>query len=155
METFNILAIVLFSISLLIALINFYYTIKIKKKYEKLDIDLIKGEKLSDVLKKYIDQLNELNNKDNQIIDYCNKLNQEVNKSITKIGLIKYNLYNTTKHDLSFALALLDKSNSGVVINSVYGIDSSNVYCKLIINGNSKNKLSEEEKEALNIAINK
>ncbi len=155
METFNILTIILFLISLIISLINFYYTIKIKKKYEKLDIDLIKGEKLSDVLKKYIEQLNQLNIKDNQIIDYCNKLNFELNKSITKVGLIKYNLYNTTKHDLSFALALLDKANNGIIINSVYGIDSSNVYCKLITNGNSKNKLSEEEKEALNIAINK
>ena len=155
METFNILIIILFFISLVISLINFYYTIKIKKKYEKLDIDLIKGEKLSEVLKKYIEQIEQLNCKDNQIIDYCNKLNQEINKSITKVGLVKYNLYNTTKHDLSFALALLDKQNNGIVINSVYGIDSSNVYCKLIKNGDSKNKLSEEEKEAIEIAMKK
>lgn len=155
METFNIITIILFSISILIALINVYYTIRLKKKYEKLDIDLATGEKLSDILKKYIEQMDELNNKDNQIIDYCNKLNQKLRKSITKIGLVKYSLYNTTKHDLSFALALLDKENDGVVINSVYGIDSSNVYCKLITRGNSKNKLSEEEQEALNIAINK
>ena len=155
METFDIIIITISIISLIIAIISIYYTIKTKNKYEKLAIKLGKGENIIDILKKYILQVNELEKKDNQIIEYCNKLNSEINKSIKKFGLVKYNLYNTTKHDLSFALALLDNENSGVVINGVYGVDNSNVYCKLITNGNSKNKLSEEEKEALKIAMNK
>ena len=64
-------------------------------------------------------------------------------------------MYNTTKNDLSFALALLDNENNGVIINSIYGIDYSNVYCKLIIKGKCKDRLSKEENEALDIAKGK
>ena len=73
--------------------------------------------------------------------------------NILIIGIVKYNLYNTTRNDLSFAIALLDRDNTGVVINSVYGIDNSNVYCKRIVKGTSKDKLSIEECEAIKNAI--
>ena len=155
MEGINILIFIFSIVSLIIALISIYFSIKTKNKYEKLAIKLGNGENISDVLKDYITKVNDLDKKDDQIIDYCNKINEEINKSIKKVGLVKYNLYNTTKHNLSFALALLDNRNNGIIINSIYGVDYSNVYSKLIIDGKAKEKLSEEEKEALNIAINK
>lgn len=155
METFNIISLCLSFISIVIAIISIAYTLKTKKKYEKLAIKLGKGEDISDILKKYILQVDDLNKKDDAIINYCNNINEEINKCIKKVGLIKYNLYNTTKNDLSFALTLLDRENNGLIINSIYGVDYSNVYCKLVINGKAKEKLSSEEKESLKIAINK
>ena len=141
--------------SLVIALISIYFSLKTKKRYEKLAIKLGNGQNIVDILKDYINKVNNLDKKDDQIIEYCNKINEEINKNIKKIGLIKYNLYNTTKNDLSFALALLDNENNGVIINSIYGIDYSNVYCKLIIKGKCKDRLSKEENEALDIAKGK
>lgn len=141
--------------SLIIALISIYFSLKTKKRYEKLAIKLGNGQNIVDILKDYINKVNDLDKKDDQIIEYCNKINEEINKNIKKIGLIKYNLYNTTKNDLSFALALLDNENNGVIINSIYGIDYSNVYCKLIIKGKCKDRLSKEENEALDIAKGK
>ena len=155
MEGINILIFIFSIVSLIIALISIYFSIKTKNKYEKLAIKLGNGENISDALKDYITKVNDLDKKDDQIIDYCNKINEEINKSIKKVGLVKYNLYNTTKHNLSFALAMLDNKNNGIIINSIYGVDYSNVYSKLIIDGKAKEKLSDEEEEALNIAINK
>ena len=155
MDNINILMTVISISSLIIALISIYYTTKTKKRYEKLVMKLGNGQNIIDILKEYINKVNDLDKKDDQIIEYCNKLNEEINKNISKVGLIKYNLYNTTKNDLSFALALIDKENNGVIINSIYGVDYSNVYCKLIINGKCKDRLSTEENEALNIAKNK
>ena len=142
-------------ISLIIALISVYFTLKMKKRYENLAKKLGQGQNITDILKDYINKVNDLDKKDDQIIEYCNKINEEINKNIKKIGLVKYNLYNTTKNDLSFALALLDNENNGVIINSIYGIDYSNVYCKLIIKGKCKDRLSKEENEALDIAKGK
>ena len=155
MDNFNILMIAISASSLIIALISIYFSLKTKKRYEKIAMKLGNGQNIADILKDYINKVNDLDKKDDQIIEYCNKINEEINKNIKKIGLIKYNLYNTTKNDLSFALALLDRENNGVIINSIYGVDYSNVYCKLIIKGKSKERLSTEENEALNIAINK
>ena len=154
MDNFNIMMIISIC-SLIIALISIYFSLKTKKRYEKLAIKLGNGQNIADILKDYINKVNDLDKKDDQIIEYCNKINEEINKNIKKIGLIKYNLYNTTKNDLSFALALLDNENNGVIINSIYGIDYSNVYCKLIIKGKCKDRLSKEENEALDIAKGK
>ena len=155
MENINIITMVISAISIIIATISIYYTIKTKRRYEKLAMKLGKGENISDILKDYISKVDEIEKKDEEIILYLNKINDVSKQYIAKVGLVKYNLYNTTKNELSFALALLDRENNGIVINSIYGIDSSNVYCKLIKNGNSKNKLSEEEKEAIEIAMKK
>ena len=154
MDNFNIMMIISIC-SLIIALISIYFSLKTKKRYEKLAIKLGNGQNIVDILKDYINKVNDLDKKDDQIIEYCNKINEEINKNIKKVGLIKYNLYNTTKNDLSFALALLDNENNGVIINSIYGVDYSNIYCKLIVEGKSKDRLSAEENEALNIAKNK
>ena len=154
MDNFNIMMIISIC-SLIIALISIYFSLKTKKRYEKLAIKLGNGQNIADILKDYINKVNDLDKKDDQIIEYCNKINEEINKNIKKIGLIKYNLYNTKKNDLSFALALLDNENNGVIINSIYGIDYSNVYCKLIIKGKCKDRLSKEENEALDIAKGK
>ena len=155
MEGINILIFIFSIVSLIIAVISICFSVKIKNKYEKLAIKLGNGENISDVLNDYITKVNDIKKKDDQIIDYCNKINEEINKNIKKVGLVKYNLYNTTRHNLSFALALLDNRNNGIIINSIYGVDYSNVYSKLITDGKSKEKLSAEEEEALNIAINK
>ena len=154
MDNFNIMMIISIC-SLIIALISIYFSLKTKKRYEKLAIKLGNGQNIVDILKDYINKVNDLDKKDDQIIEYCNKINEEINKNIKKVGLIKYNLYNTTKNDLSFALALLDNENNGIIINSIYGVDYSNIYCKLIVEGKSKDRLSAEENEALNIAKNK
>ncbi len=141
-------------LSLLISIVSILITNKTKKRYEKYVEVLGNGKDIAENLKKYIDQVNNLNNKDDQIIDYCNKINNELAKSITKIGLVRYDTYNNTKNKLSFALALLNRENSGIILNSIYTVDDSNIFSKPIINGNSKYQLSSEEKEAVNKAIN-
>ena len=71
-----------------------------------------------------------------------------------KIGIVRYNAFKDVGSDLSFTLAILDDYNNGVVLNGIYARDSSNIYAKPIEKGPSKYILSEEEKEAVNKAIN-
>ena len=80
-------------------------------------------------------------------------MEQNMNKCIQKVGMIRYNPYQNTGSDLCFALALLDFEDSGVVINGVYSRDNTtNTYAKPIEKGKSKYTLVKEEEEALNIA---
>ena len=58
-------------------------------------------------------------------------------------------MFENNRSKLSFALALLDRKNTGVVINSIYAEDNSNVYAKPVVNGVSKYQLSFEEEEAI------
>lgn len=154
MDTLEIVEIAIVGFSLLISLICFYYTFKTKRRYEKLALRLGNNTDISVMLKSYIDKVNELEKKDDQIIEYCNKINEELLKTIKKVGLVRYNSYGNTKNKLSFTLALLNNENSGIVLNSIYGEDSSNIYAKPIVKGKSQYNLSEEEIDAVGEAIN-
>ena len=113
------------------------------------------GKDFAKMLESYVSQVDKLNKRDDQIIQVCNNINNELAHCIKKVGLYKYDAFGNTKNNLSFALALLDRENNGIVINSIYGQDNSNVYSKPVIKGTSKYNLSYEEKEAINNAIEK
>ena len=55
---------------------------------------------------------------------------------------------------LSFSLALLNRKNDGFIINAMHSREGCYTYIKEIISGNSVILLSEEEKEALEEAVN-
>ena len=86
-------------------------------------------------------------------MNYFEHLNNELARTTQKVGLYRYDAYNNTKNKLSFTLALLNRENSGVVLNSVYGMDNSNIYAKPVKKWKSKYNLSFEEEEAIKIAI--
>lgn len=71
-----------------------------------------------------------------------------------KIGLVKYDAYQTMGGKLSFSLCLLDEANDGFIINSVHSTEGCFFYVKEIKEGESKITLSEEEDMALRIATN-
>lgn len=55
---------------------------------------------------------------------------------------------------LSFALALLDEKNNGFIINSVHSSEGCYSYTKRVLDGDSQIALSNEEKVAVERAVN-
>lgn len=51
------------------------------------------------------------------------------------------------------ALAILNDNNTGIVLNGIYGRDTSNIYAKPVTEGKSEYALSKEEKEAIERAM--
>ena len=72
-----------------------------------------------------------------------------------KTGLVKYDAFREMSGKLSYALVLLDKENNGVMINSMYSREGCYSYVKTIVGGKCSIEMSEEEQEALKIAVNK
>jgi hypothetical protein len=78
---------------------------------------------------------------------------EKINVSnIQKIGLVRFNPFEDLGGDQSFSLALLDRNDNGIVITSLFLKEGNRIYSKLIENGNSKYKLTPEEKLAISIA---
>lgn len=71
-----------------------------------------------------------------------------------KIGIVKYDAFREMGGQLSFSIAMLDQKDNGYIINSVHSANGCYVYTKEIENGQSAIELSEEEKDALQKAIN-
>ena len=76
-------------------------------------------------------------------------------KTVCKVGLVKYDAFNKMGGKLSFSLAMLNEKSSGVILNSMHGPEGSYVYMKEIVNGQSYVALGEEEQKALNLALDK
>lgn len=71
-----------------------------------------------------------------------------------KFGLVRFNPFKETGGDQSFAIALLDGKNNGVVVSAIHAREGARVYAKPIENGEcTKYVLSEEEKEAIRRSI--
>jgi len=68
---------------------------------------------------------------------------------IQKSATVRFNAFPDTGSDLSFAIALLDARDNGLVLSSLYGRSESRVYAKPIMGGHSTYPLSEEEKDAI------
>ncbi|MEG1848445.1 MAG: DUF4446 family protein [Lachnospiraceae bacterium] len=82
------------------------------------------------------------------------RLYRNMEYTYQKMGLIKYDAFKQMGGQLSFSLALLNDKNNGFIINSVHSSDGCYSYTKEIKDGTSEISLGEEEKQALDIAMN-
>lgn len=72
-----------------------------------------------------------------------------------KTGLVKYDAFREMSGKLSYAVALLDKEDNGILVNSMYSREGCYSYVKTISGGKCSIEMSEEEQKALKIALNK
>lgn len=153
----NIFLTIMFFIIIILTILYITTVINLRKlrtSYQKFMNKLGNGNNLDEMMKEYMKKVNSVEEKNNEIISYCKVLDDNMKKCTQKIGIVRYNAFKDTGSDLSFSLAILDDYNNGVVLNGIYARDSSNIYAKPIENGESKYVLSNEEKEAINRAIN-
>jgi hypothetical protein len=83
------------------------------------------------------------------------KLKKENLRHISKVGVTRFNPFEGFGGNQSFSLAMLDGSDCGAVITSLFSRDGNRVYGKPIENGASAYPLSEEEKKAIELAQQK
>ena len=81
-------------------------------------------------------------------------IKKNLDKMFNKYGVEKYDAFDDVGGKLSFALALLDKENTGLILNAVHSRDNCFLYMKEIVKGESYVMLSQEEVEALRKAVN-
>ena len=88
---------------------------KLRKSYIKFMKKLGNGDNVDEMLRTYIGVVQKVENKNEELSSYCEKLDKHIEKCTQKIGMVRYNAFRDTGSDLSFALALLDENNNGVV----------------------------------------
>lgn len=130
-----------------------YSNIKLKNKYNKFMKKIGNGKNIEEDLENYMYRVERVERQNAEIISYCKNLDDEVAKCIQKVGMVRYSAFKDTGSDLSFAVAMLDENNDGVVFNGIYSREMSNIYAKPVKNGVSEYTLSEEEKESIRRAI--
>ena len=81
------------------------------------------------------------------------KLKKIQGMTLNKYGIVKYDAFDDVGGKMSFALAMLDKENTGFILNAIHSRDNCFLYLKEIVKGESYIMLSAEEIDALRQAI--
>lgn len=97
-----------------------------------------------------IDHLIEDNNKNK---DNIRKLNRITKRTFQKVGFYKYDAFEEKTGKRSFALALLDFTNTGFVVTCQSHGDGTIMFIKDVEVGTTSTKLGPEEEKALEIAM--
>lgn len=73
----------------------------------------------------------------------------QARRAVQRVGVVRFNPFEDTGSNQSFALALLDSEANGVVLSSLHSRQVTRMYLKHIAAGRSETPLSDEEAEAL------
>jgi hypothetical protein len=140
-------------ILIIVMIVNSVKMTKLKKRYNQF-LSGKDAQSLEDTLVQRLDQIDDLLKSDEDTKNKVQMVLDHLDATYQKVGLVKYDAFNEMGGKLSFSLALLNRKNDGFIINAMHSREGCYTYIKEIINGNSIILLGEEEKEALEMALN-
>jgi hypothetical protein len=74
-------------------------------------------------------------------------------RAVQRVGLVRFNPFEDTGGNQSFAVALTDAAGNGFIVSSLHSRTGTRLYAKAVAAGRSDGALSAEETEALRIAL--
>ena len=111
------------------------------------------GRSLDAVLETHLDRVGAVARELDELSARSAVLEAANRRSIQRAGFVRFNPFEDTGGNQSFALALTDAQGNGYVISSLHSRTGTRVYAKAVIDGRAEGALSEEEGEALRQAL--
>ena len=136
-----------------VIIINLYMNLSyLKKRYRKMMAGA-DGANLERMLIGHIDETKAVVEENARIKEENKRIAGLLQKALTRGGVVRFRAFEDMGSDLSYAVALLDAENNGVILSSIFGREDSRSYVKPIEAGTSTYTLTEEEEEALHKAM--
>ncbi len=110
------------------------------------------GQSLQGVLETHLGRVVEVQAEVVDLGRRTDRLEVDGRRAFQRIGLVRFNPFEDTGGNQSFALALLDAEEDGIVISSLHSRGSTRIYAKAVAAGRPEAALSDEETEALDLA---
>jgi len=111
------------------------------------------GSSLAEVLKGHLARVDQVATRLDDLVVLAEHLEMRSRGSLQHVGLVRFNPFEDTGSDQSFAIAFLDERRDGIVISSLHGRGTTRLFAKPVEGGVSKHTLSAEEAEAIHIAL--
>ncbi|HIX14971.1 MAG TPA: DUF4446 family protein [Candidatus Hungatella pullicola] len=142
-------------ITLILLITTIICMVRMKKLYRRYDY-FMRGkdaETLEDIIMEQMEDVAMLKAEDKSNKESIRSTNKSYRSAFQKFGLVKYNAFKGMGGNLSFAMAMLDYTNSGFVLNSVHSREGCYIYIKEVDRGETEVLLGSEEKDALEQAL--
>ncbi len=111
------------------------------------------GRSLESILGSHLERVYELNSQVTALTARAAELGRVQGFGFQKVGLVRFNPFEDTGGNQSFALALLDDHGDGFIVSSLHARAGTRIYAKAIAQGKCDTALSGEEAEALKVAL--
>jgi hypothetical protein len=111
------------------------------------------GASLEAVLGEHLERVRAVVRDVDRLENRTSSVEADVRSALGRVGLVRYNPFEDTGGNQSFALALLDAGGTGFVVSSLHARGGTRVYAKAIEAGRSDTALSTEEAEAVRQAL--
>lgn len=121
----------------------------LKKRYRQMMTGEQTGKDFEQMLLTHIAKTDRVEEENREIKAEQKRLSDLLNISVNRIGVVRFSAFADTGSDLSYAVALLDQNNDGIVFSSIFGREDSRSYVKPIKNGTSTYTLTGEELDAI------
>lgn len=146
------------ALTLLLLLVNLLWGVWLTRRVRQLRrrLDAItrgsEGRSLEGVLDAHLERVYNVARDVEAMQARTGALDARARKAVQRFGLVRFNPFEDTGSNQSFALALLNGDEDGLVLSSLHSRQATRVYAKPINAGRSDGPLSDEEAEALRIA---
>ena len=111
------------------------------------------GKSFEDVLEAHIDKVYAVARELDEVSARTAVLESVLPTAFQRVGLVRYNPFEDTGGNQSFALAMLDAKGAGWILSSLHARQGTRFYAKAVKAGRSETSLSEEEQAAIKQAI--
>ncbi len=153
----SLIVLLLIILVLILTVVTVSMSIRLSRLTRKYRI-FMKGKEAQSLEKTFAQRFKELDLIENQGEQHhidIDRLKKQHNLTLTKYGMVKYDAFDDVGGKLSFALVMLDSSNTGFILDAIHSRDNCFLYIKEIVKGESYIMLSKEEQDALADAIGK
>ena len=111
------------------------------------------SEDLEGMLIQHIHEVEKVSATNTRILEENELIRQFIRKSLVRTAMVRFRAFEDMGGDLSYAVAMLDANNDGVIFSSIFARADSRSYIKPIKGGSSEYPLTEEEKGVLKEAM--
>jgi len=113
------------------------------------------GGSLEEVLNEHIERVRATATRVEAVDELARRLEKAGYFSLQHLGVVRFNPFQDSGGDQSFAISLVDGHGNGVVLSSLHGRDATRVYAKPLQHWESTYSLTDEEKQAIALAYQK
>lgn len=155
MEQYFVYFIVAFSGLAIVALalgIATFIQISKLRRFQRQFFQGSQGQDLEGIIADLGKHVDKLDQDIGDLFNASNQINKLALRGLSNIGLLRFNPFGEKGHKNSFALAIVNRRKSGLVISSLKTEGGTNIFVKKIIKGKSDIQLTKEEAEAIEIA---
>ena len=111
------------------------------------------GGSLQQLLDSHLGKVIEVGTRMEELNELYATLEVRSKGSLQHVGMVRFNPFEDTGSDQSFAIALLDDRRDGIVLSSLHGRGGTRLFAKPVEGGESKHQLSDEEAQAIRVAV--